>query len=154
MSQTNRRGPKLLAGVQRQLLATYSVHFAFVVALFCAAVLIPQFFLVRQGLVSADAFRTLYDFAPISWLMAAVVLAIVVAHAFRTAHRVAGPMVQIRRAADLIADGKLDHRITIRKHDYLQAEVDAINEMLDSLASQLGQVSESPREATRVEEPV
>jgi len=48
-------------------------------------------------------------------------------------HKVAGPLVRIKRALQDIADGDLSTRITLRKYDELHDLADAINQMVEQL---------------------
>ena len=49
------------------------------------------------------------------------------------AHHVTGPMIAIRRTCKLIAAGRHDVRVNLRKHDEFVDVASAINEMIDAL---------------------
>lgn len=52
-------------------------------------------------------------------------------------HRIAGPLYRLRNVLKTIGEGNLAVRASIRKRDYLQEEVECINEMIDSLRSKI-----------------
>jgi nitrogen fixation/metabolism regulation signal transduction histidine kinase len=67
-----------------------------------------------------------------------VVLA-VVALAIFTTHRLAGPLIAIRRACEDVRDGKLDRTLRFRRSDPQFSEVEAaFNDMVLSLRQQAG----------------
>ena len=74
------------------------------------------------------------------------VLLAVFALAVFTTHRLAGPMIAIRRALNDVRDGKLDRTLRFRRSDPHLGELeDAFNEMLISLRQQVAHPGESPQ---------
>ena len=71
-------------------------------------------------------------FAPVPDLLV-VSAAGLLYHLYRFSHRIAGPMINIRRALNAIQDGRLDTRIKLRKHDLLMEAADDLNVFLDWL---------------------
>jgi len=67
------------------------------------------------------------------WLVAVIeVLFIVVAifHGARASNRIAGPIYRLKKVMRMLADGDLNCRIRLRKHDHLQDLAGEINDML------------------------
>jgi signal transduction histidine kinase len=54
----------------------------------------------------------------------------------RLSHRIAGPMVQIKRVLEQAAKGEYKSRIQLRSHDYLHEISDELNLLLEKLESQ------------------
>jgi methyl-accepting chemotaxis protein len=76
-----------------------------------------------------------------------VVLA-VVALAIFTTHRLAGPLIAIRRACEDVRDGKLDRNLRFRRSDPQFSEVEAaFNDMVLSLRQQAGGDGKPPSAA-------
>lgn len=48
-------------------------------------------------------------------------------------HRFCGPLVNFNKTFRKIAQGNLDCKISLRRHDFLKSEADHVNEMIDSL---------------------
>ena len=62
-------------------------------------------------------------------------------------HRIAGPLYRLRCVMKKIGEGDLCGPITIRKRDYLQQEVNSMNEMVGSLAVKVNGAREAHKEA-------
>jgi nitrogen fixation/metabolism regulation signal transduction histidine kinase len=78
-------------------------------------------------------------------LQTVFVLLAVFALAIFTTHRLAGPLIAIRRALDDVRDGKLDRDLRFRRTDPQFTEVEnAFNEMLVSLRQQAARGGEPP----------
>jgi two-component system sensor histidine kinase ResE len=54
----------------------------------------------------------------------------------RLSHRIAGPMVQIKRVLERAAKGEYKSRIQLRSNDYLHEIGDELNRLLEELESQ------------------
>jgi methyl-accepting chemotaxis protein len=83
------------------------------------------------------------------WLPVLLTLILVTAHSLKTTHRIAGPLFRFRSVFASIEAGILPKPVKLRKNDFLDAELNAINRMLESLRSQ---VSEITRLAERLHE--
>jgi methyl-accepting chemotaxis protein len=83
------------------------------------------------------------------WLPVVLTLILVTAHSLKTTHRVAGPLFRFRSVFASIEAGILPKPVKLRKNDYLDTELNAINRMLESLRLQ---VSEITRLAERLHE--
>lgn len=64
------------------------------------------------------------------WPAAGVGLAFVALHAAFVSHRVAGPLLRMRRALQEAAAGESPSPVNLRDRDYLHPEAEALNEML------------------------
>ena len=70
----------------------------------------------------------------------------VVGLAVFTTHRLAGPLIGLRRALEDVRDGKLDRVLRFRSSDPHLGEIeDAFNEMMISLRQQVAQGGEPPQ---------
>lgn len=56
-------------------------------------------------------------------------------HQLFLTHRICGPLVNFAHTFKKIAEGDLTRKVFLRKKDYLRAECEKINEMVDSLAT-------------------
>jgi nitrogen fixation/metabolism regulation signal transduction histidine kinase len=73
------------------------------------------------------------------------VVVAVFALAIFTTHRLAGPLIAIRRAMEEVRDGKLDRTLRFRRSDPQFTEVEAaFNEMVVSLRQQVTRSGEPP----------
>jgi methyl-accepting chemotaxis protein len=75
------------------------------------------------------------------WLPVLLTLILVTAHSLKTTHRIAGPLFRFRSVFASIEAGILPKPVKLRKNDYLDTELNAINRMLESLRSQSGEVN-------------
>jgi methyl-accepting chemotaxis protein len=70
-------------------------------------------------------------------VQAVVFIPLVVWLALRSSHRVAGPLVRIRKGLRQLTDGDFNVRVTLRKGDALTEIADDINRLAESLRSRL-----------------
>ncbi|MDA1092356.1 MAG: methyl-accepting chemotaxis protein [Acidobacteria bacterium] len=61
-----------------------------------------------------------------------------ITHSVFVSHRIAGPLVRLRRALGAVGDGDLGVRVALRRKDYLGREQDVVNEMIDKLRASIG----------------
>lgn len=74
------------------------------------------------------------------WPAMVAILVLFLVHAVLFSHRVAGPLVRLRRIFREIGHGDLSQTIRIRKRDHLHLEVEAINGMVGDLRTLVGEV--------------
>jgi methyl-accepting chemotaxis protein len=84
------------------------------------------------------------------WQLAASFLALAVLSVVLLSHRIAGPLVRIRRCLLAVADKKLPPPLRLRDKDYLQREAVALNTMVASLASNLGELQAASSRTRRL----
>ena len=75
------------------------------------------------------------------WPPVLITLVLVMAHSLKTTHRIAGPLFRFRSVFASIEAGILPKPVKLRKNDYLDAELNAINRMLDSLRLQVSEIT-------------
>ena len=63
----------------------------------------------------------------------------------RLSHRIAGPMVQIKRVLEQAAKGEFKSRIQLRSNDYLHEISDELNRLLEKLESQQKEPSKAAK---------
>ena len=61
-------------------------------------------------------------------------------HQLFLTHRICGPLVNFAHTFKKISEGDLTRKVFLRKKDYLRAECERINEMVDSLATFIANV--------------
>lgn len=130
----------LLSTFQYQLIAVNVVYFVSIILVFAAVLFVPVMLELDAASYSpaaalaADQFLSLHSRV---WPAAAVLFLLLVVHSVVVSHRIAGPLYRFRGYFKAVAGGNLADRVTIRKHDYLQEEADAINAMTGSLRERL-----------------
>lgn len=116
--------------LQSRIVLSISWPFVLVFALSALAV---GFFCVElvQEIVEADV--DLPSLVPFLFTVMGLLVAsagLLVLHLYRFSHRIAGPMVNVRRCLGLVRDGSLHTRIRLRKHDLLVEVADDLNAFL------------------------
>ena len=128
----------------------YVVFLVFVVAFALFAPLIHQ--LRQPGRdateMSNAAFQILY-LHETYWLPAMLGVLAIALHSIGTSHRIAGPLYRFRRVCEAMAGGVVPGRVTLRKNDQLQAELDAVNAMLHTWRALAADIR---RDADRLQE--
>jgi hypothetical protein len=66
------------------------------------------------------------------WLPVLLTLLAITLHSVATSHKIAGPLYRFRRVCEAMAAGVVPRPATLRKGDHLNAELDAVNAMLDT----------------------
>jgi methyl-accepting chemotaxis protein len=74
------------------------------------------------------------------WLPVIFTLIFVALYTLYETHKIAGPIYRFRGVFQAIKGGTLPKSVRLRKGDYLIAEMDALNAMLESLRTQVGQL--------------
>lgn len=85
-----------------------------------------------------DAATTLLHLHANLWWIALVTLVLPALASIRLSHRIAGPLVRVRRALRQLAAGSLPAPFRTRRTDYLRPEVAMLDEALTRLATDLG----------------
>ena len=74
------------------------------------------------------------------WSIALLCFALVVFCAVKLSHRIAGPLVRVKRNLTLLANGKLTPPLRTRDGDYLKDEVDCLNQAVAGVAGRLATI--------------
>jgi len=89
---------------------------------------------LKQGSESASASEAMLylhkHFWPVALLCVALALLLSVHHS----HRIAGPLVRIKKELRSLGEGLISDRLVTRRRDYLKQEVVILNEMMESVA--------------------
>lgn len=80
------------------------------------------------------------------WPLVALCLLIATLKSVWQSHRVAGPLVQVKKQVGRIIAGKLPAKVVTRKHDYLKNEVDLLNEMSRTLNERIDRLDAAGKE--------
>lgn len=125
-------------------IAIYNLIFLFfVIGAVVATTLVPLY----NGFQYSDNLPTQHFsakfFIDISERLGVSFVAIIVAgfiYNILVSHRICGPLVNFNKTFHKIAQGNLDCKISLRRHDYLKSEADQVNEMIDTLSFHLNHV--------------
>jgi methyl-accepting chemotaxis protein len=142
----------LVDAFQLRLTGVAAFHFFLVVALFVAALFAPVVFALQSGDISdrnvqvaAHTFLVLHKYL---WppLVGAFILLIL--HNILVTHRVAGPLVRLRRYLQAVGEGDLRSPIHFRKNDYLTKEATTASEMVAALREKIAGLDRDVRDAS------
>ena len=92
-----------------------------------------QSLLVQDPYKSLEYVFTRGKFVTRLVLLSFILLIFITALGIMAAHRVAGPLIALRKAFDAVSDGDLSYRIHFRKVDDLKPLEESFNHMMDSL---------------------
>lgn len=151
MNQNRRRAFPIISSLQYRFLAMTLVYSFIIVCFFAIAIFAPDIGEMRNQSLSLEirssaASRVLTKH---SWVWPSVLSLIIVLalHSFRAFHKVIGPLYRFRWAFEQLRNGNLLLRVKTRKKDYLQAEEDALNKMLEVLSGKLESIKEATEQA-------
>ena len=146
----NRRHRVLIDELQYRLLVVNIGYFFVILVTFLVSLFAP---LVVQLLDEGGSFgakeRVAQQFLLLDqtvWLPLLLAFFCLAAHSVFVSHRIAGPLVQVRRVLGDVAAGNLSSRANLRRKDYLWREADALNHMIDELEGSVGTVEQEARE--------
>jgi methyl-accepting chemotaxis protein len=71
------------------------------------------------------------------WWIALLSIVLVALDAVRVSHRIAGPLVPLKRNLRALGEGRLPETLYTRPNDYLKQEVEIVNEAVDRLAQRI-----------------
>jgi methyl-accepting chemotaxis protein len=74
------------------------------------------------------------------WPVALFCLVFTIIAVILTTHRVAGPLVRVKRHMRSVADGGFPRPLRTRHNDYLKTEVEVLNDMVASLARRIDRI--------------
>jgi hypothetical protein len=77
------------------------------------------------------------------WWIAGICLAAAIVDSVRVSHRIAGPLVPIKRNLRALGDGRLPGPLRTRPHDYLKSEVEILNAASAGLARRIDALQEA-----------
>lgn len=89
---------------------------------------------------AVDAATALLQLHSNLWWIALVCLVLPLLASVRVSHRIAGPLVRVKRMLQQLADGQLPAPIQTRRKDYLQPEVALLNQAVEQLAEAMRQM--------------
>lgn len=72
------------------------------------------------------------------WPVAALCLVVAVLGAVFTSHRIAGPLVRVKRIMRFVQEGHFPRQLRTRPGDYFRSEVEVLNGMVGGLADNIG----------------
>lgn len=143
----DRRKHVLIDQMQYRLLKINVAYFVVIFATFMTSLFAPLVWrlLVNDG-TSLAGERAAQQFLLIDetvWLPLLLTFLCLITHSVFVSHRIAGPLVRLRRVLGAVGDGDLTVRATLRQKDYLMREQAVINDMIARLASRIGAAEET-----------
>jgi methyl-accepting chemotaxis protein len=131
---------------QYRLVAISATHFGLALLVFLTALLLPLMLQLDDPAVDYLEKKRVADvllfFNEQVWLPLGAVFLLLTVHSLFVSHRICGPLYRFRAVFKALGQGNLDVRANIRKHDYLQAEARAINDMIGSLQARIHDLAE------------
>lgn len=151
MKRCQRRKKKLVGRLQCRFVGFLLGYFMLTMVTLVAVLVGPPVvqLIVEDGdfaKASAAATQLLYMHS-VLWPAIAGVLILFVVHSVIFSHRIAGPLLRIRRLLSDIGAGDLGMEVRIRRKDLLHEEVDALNGMLQGLQRKVVRLDEACRRA-------
>jgi methyl-accepting chemotaxis protein len=132
--------------LQLRLVAMSVGYISFYISMMALGIFIPLIIEMRKtnpnsfrSYLLVDSFMYLHQNI---WPIVLLVLGIVALHSLFLSHKVAGPLYRFRQIFLALTAGKVLGQQQIRKGDFLQFEMNMINEMLDSLQSRVASLRE------------
>ncbi len=136
---------------QPRIMTMNLVHQGFVFLAFSAALFVPLMLQLNKSPLGttesqhvADQFLALHQTI---WPALPVALLLVGLHSLFFSHRIAGPIYRFRHIFTAVANGDLTVKAKIRKNDYLQAEAQRLEDMLDGLRSKIKEIEQGAEES-------
>ena len=133
--------------LQYSLLFSSLLYVFLILALLGAALFVPLFVeLEKAGGSSSEvpqataAAETALFLHASFWPAALFSLVLVGLLSIRTSHRIAGPLSKIIFILQSLTNGKVPKAVQVRKDDRLAAEIDAANQMLESLRMRVREI--------------
>lgn len=139
--------------LQLELLLTCLAYVVFLVFVVSAAMFVPLMIQLERpdptSSANADAATQLLYLHKAYWLPALLAVLAIGLHSISTSHRIAGPLYRFRRVCEAMATGTVPRKVTLRQHDHLVEEMDAVNAMLDTWRQIGGRVREDTADLQR-----
>ena len=142
--QGNQRKRVLIDDLQYRMLRVNIVYFFVILLVFLVSLFGP---LVMKLLDTEGSFfvreRVAQQFLLLDetiWLPLLLTFSCLGLHSILESHRIAGPLVQLRRLLGAVGDGDLAVRAVLREKDYLRKEEATVNNMIEKLSSRIGGV--------------
>ena len=143
---------QVVSGFQRRFVLTNVLWLAVALLVLSASVFLPLTLELRRlspaaATQAADRFLMLHTWL---WPGVALVLAIATVQLLITTHRVAGPLVRLRRVLAEVRDLDFRQVVRLRDGDYLGEEAAALNDSLASLRAFHGEAQRLSDEVERL----
>src|SRR5262245_12525504 len=124
---------------QYDLIARATVHTLLVLALVSAGLFGPVLreLQLSRGDDGADTAIVMLYMHGRFWWVAGLCLVVAVLDAVRVSHRIAGPLVPMKRNLRVLGEGKLPGALRTRRGDYLKGEVEILNTAIAGLAQRI-----------------
>jgi methyl-accepting chemotaxis protein len=91
----------------------------------------------RSFVEREEAARGLLGVYAATWIAVPVAIVLCLLHSVIVSHRIAGPLYRFKRSFEQLARGNLGLVVRIRRADYLEPEMDAINHMIEELGAKV-----------------
>lgn len=141
MGDKNRRQKKNIfinKGLQFRIIMISLVYMFMVMIVTTGAILFPYLY----DMITSSDIDVQYSAAQTFLVLAkrlmpstVILFILVIVHQLFVTHRICGPLVNFTNTFKTIGSGNLNHRVKLRKGDYLMRECEAINSMIDGLST-------------------
>lgn len=101
----------------------------------------------RDGQVPHETVGALMFIQERFWPVGIACLVVAILGALFVSHRIAGPLVRVKRVMRFVQEGHFPRPLETRPRDYFKTEVDVLNDMVGSIA---GRIAELRRAATEL----
>ncbi len=129
------------------------VHSSIVMAVLCGGIFLPLVWGLDDGVLSGagidEASIVMVYLHERLWLIAVLCGLLVVVGSMLFSHRIAGPMVRVRRNLGLLEKGELPEPLRTRPRDYLKAEVDCLNDAVAGIRQRVVAIRAAQSELER-----
>jgi methyl-accepting chemotaxis protein len=127
--------------LQYRFLATIIIYCFITVAFLSVYLFVPEIMRLEDESISvhvrAAAAERILTFHSRIWPAAIALISFLGIHSILFFHRVAGPLYRFDLAFERIREGDMNFQVRIRTKDYLHAEEEVINEMIEVIAGKL-----------------
>lgn len=135
-------------GLQFNLVTRMVIFVLFVFCVLSAVLFAP---LAREigpteDSASRESVATLLGMLGRVWPVVILCLGVAMVSAVFVSHRIAGPLVRVKRILRFVTEGHFPRRLETRPHDYFKEEVDVLNEMVAGVSSRVAEVAQASGE--------
>ncbi len=127
--------------LQYRFLATIIIYCFITVAFLSVYLFVPEIMRLEDESLSlqvrAVAADRILTFHSRIWPASIALICFLGIHSVLFFHRVAGPLYRFHGAFERVRQGDMSFQVRIRRKDYLHAEEEIINEMLEAIAAKL-----------------
>ena len=143
-----RRQRILIDRFQYRLLVINLLYFCTILLIFATALFLPLILELHSDsiLKQAEAASEFLSLHARVWPALFLVFVLLAFHSIFVSHRIVGPLYRFRTTFQAVAAGDLSVRAILRKHDYLDSELESVNQMIASLQAKVQDIEAPSQE--------